>query len=54
MNIVKQKRIEKGISVGEMANKLCITKSNYIKYENSLRDIIGFMYMKICLLLGIE
>lgn len=54
MNIVKQKRIEKGISVGEMVNKLYITKSDYIGYETDLCNINAFLYMKICLILGIK
>lgn len=53
MNIVRRKRIEKGFSVGDMANRLNITKSNYIEYEIGLRNINAFLYMKICQLLDI-
>lgn len=47
MNIVKQKRIEKGISVGEMAKYLKLPVWLYWYFENNTRYIDSNLMDKI-------
>lgn len=51
MNIVKQKRIEKGISVGRMAKFFSMSVKLYEFYENNYEDIPGDMYVVLSIML---
>lgn len=54
MNIVKQKRIEKGISVGRMAKELKISKARYLYYERYASDMPISKANSLCKILNIN
>ncbi|MCR0225695.1 helix-turn-helix domain-containing protein [[Clostridium] innocuum] len=47
MNVIKEKRIEKGISVEEMAMLFNLTSSEYENYENNLSIMKWDLYIVI-------
>lgn len=51
MNIVKQKRIEKSISMEEMAKYFSMSVKLYEFYENNYEDIPGDMYVVLSIVL---
>lgn len=54
MNIIKEKRIEKGLSAKEVAEYLDISVFTYLKAEENYKDINVYLCMRISNIIGIE
>lgn len=54
MNIIKQKRIEKGICINEISESLNIRERDYTVIENDFSSINAFLLMEICKILDIN
>lgn len=54
MNIIEEKRIEKGLSVEEVAEQLNISVFTYLKAEENYKDLNAYLCMRISDIIGIK
>lgn len=54
MNIIKQKRIEKGLTRREVAKQLGISIQRYMYFENHILSMPASKGYNLCILLGVD